>query len=184
MASFSKGTVPTTDNNDPCPCGAEGCNAPPPPPDKLCECGKPMHVYQDRHRSGYKNWPHIGGVCCECAEKKTALEDGHVRRWMQIVIKECHEKRELVKSPLYGWTSYFDDKVKESPNFWKSYSAQRILAMRAEGASFNKACMQAFVGHEPDEHKRFTEMLDGIANRKPAAPPPADTSAPKRAKRA
>lgn len=172
MASFSKGTVDTTDNNDPCPCGVEGCNAPPPPPNKHCKCGLPMHVHLNRHRSEDVNFPHIGGVCCECAEKATDPQDRTHRLWLQDIIKNCSPDDETIPFPVL--LSCFGDELAQKLEIFKSYSAQRIFAMRADNEwSFAKACHQAFWGHELEKHTHFTKMLNRITNPEPDAPPPA-----------
>ena len=171
MASFSKGTVFTADDNDPCPCGAEGCNAPPPPPDKHCKCGLPMHVHLNRHRSKDVNFPHIGGVCCKCAEKATAPRDRTHQLWLQKIIKDYRPKDKPAPFPVL--LGCFGDELVQNLEIFKSYSAQRIFAMRADEWSFTQACQQAFVGHELEKHTLFTKMLDGATNPEPDAPPPA-----------
>ena len=171
MASFSKGTVSTTDNNDPCPCGVEGCNAPPPPPNKYCKCGLPMHVHLNRHRSKDVNFPHIGGVCRKCAEKATAPRDRTHQLWLQKIIKDYRPKDKPAPFPVL--LGCFGGELVQNLEIFKSYSAQRIFAMRADEWPLNTACQQAFVGHELEKHTHFAKMLDGAANPKPAGPPPA-----------
>lgn len=173
MASFSKGTVSTTDNNDPCPCGVEGCNAPPPPSNKHCQCGLPMHVHLNRHQSEDVNFPHFGEFCRKCADKATAPRDRAHQLWLKKIIKDCRPEDKPTPFPvLLG--GLLEDELVQKRKIFKSYPAQRIFAMRADNEwSFNTACEQAFWGHELEQHVCFTKMLDGITNPEPDAPPPA-----------